>query len=138
MADATAGLQCYRRKGELYGFAVAAAAHLYYGTIVNKNSSGYAKKGANVSGEKALGICETERDNSGGADGAGKAVNVWLDGIFKIQCTGVAITDIGSKVYVVDNQTVQTSAMGSGYVELGEIVGVAATNYADVKINYFA
>lgn len=100
-----------RRDGEIISVGVAATAKIFAGSIVCKNSSGYAVPGSDTAGLVTLGRAEEYVDNSAGADGD-KAILV-RKGCFKFGGSGFTVADIGKPLFVSDDQTVALSTANS-------------------------
>jgi hypothetical protein len=83
---------------------------IYAGSIVAVNSSGVAVPAADATGYDVVGRAEVYQDNTGSGYSSTKTINV-RRGVFQWE-NGDSITDadIGSLVYVTDDQTVQKGA----------------------------
>lgn len=97
-----------RRDGNQMEPPVAAATRIWGGSIVCINSSGYAVPGATSTTLKAAGVAEVRADNSAGAAGdirvpVRKGVHRFAN---SAAGDAIALADIGSTCYVVDDQTV--------------------------------
>lgn len=133
MADATAAREDLRQDGVLTQYKLAAV-KLYKGTLVSLNTSGYAKKGADVASEIFVGVAFETVDNSGGAAGD-KSIRVWQEGTFEfLTSETAAITDIGKKVYIVDNQTVAFVGTTTNDVLVGKITEFVSASKVRVAI----
>lgn len=108
----------------------AAAVHIYKGGWVGLNSAGYAR--ALVAGDRCLGLCEKECDNSAGSAGDLRVKCRTLgDVVFTL--TSVAVTDIGKHVFASADDTLTFTEAGNSYV--GWVVGVDATNKAIIRLD---
>lgn len=91
------------------GFPLAASTHLYVGSLVAINGSGYAVPASADSTLFVVGVAEEEVDNSAGSAGA-KTINQIRRGSFLFtnsSTTGAIVDlDIGRPCYVVDDNTV--------------------------------
>jgi len=132
MAALTQDRDTQQREGIDFEYPVAANAKIYAGSIVNRNSSGYAKPGSDTASEVFLGIAQEQVDNAGGANGA-KSVVVRRKGVFELAASGMAITDIGAAVYVSDDQTVAKTTTNS--VACGKIAGFRSATSVWVDID---
>ncbi|GMV76440.1 MAG: hypothetical protein AMXMBFR78_33890 [Rubrivivax sp.] len=108
MAALTADRLTPRRDGKRVSLPVAASTRLYAGSLVCLNATGYATKGAISTTLKAVGVAVEAADNSGGANGA---INVEVErGTWRFGNSSggdlIALADVGSVCYVVDDQTV--------------------------------
>ena len=108
MAALTQDRSTLRRDGGLIEPPVAAATRIWGGSIVCINAGGYAVPGATATTLKAVGVAEGRADNSAGVAGA-----------IRVRCrkgphrfansaaaAAIALTDVGSDCYIVDDQTV--------------------------------
>ncbi len=97
-----------RRNGNQVAPPVAATTRIWGGSIVCINAGGYAVPGATATTLKAVGVAEGRADNSAGVAGA-----------IRVRCRkgphrfansaaadAIALTDVGSDCYIVDDQTV--------------------------------
>lgn len=97
-----------RRDANQFAFPVAAATKIPGGVIVALNASGQAVNGATSTTLKAVGMSEALADNTAGA--AGDIKVLVRRGCFKFGNSSagdlIALADVGSSCYIVDNQTV--------------------------------
>jgi hypothetical protein len=109
MTATTTERDTQRRDGCLAAYGVLANAKVLAGTIACLSATGFAQGGATSTTLKAVGVFEISVDNTGGADGATKAV-VRRDRWFRFGNSSAAdlitVADIGNNAYIVDNQTV--------------------------------
>lgn len=132
MADQTKARDPKFQPGHRVAFK-AAAVNLFMGEIVNINSSGYAKKGADVSGEICAGVCSEDVSNSGGAAGDKDAL-VWQEGCFEFVCASATQAWVGQKVYAVDSQTVALAATTTNDVLVGRVTEFISATAVRVRI----
>ena len=99
--------------GELNEFPVIATDIIYEGAAVGLNGSGYARP--LVAGDKFLGFCEQNVDNSTGAAGD-KRVRVRIAGQAKLNVGSVAITDVGKPVFASDDDTFTLTQSTNSYI----------------------
>lgn len=97
-----------RRAGFDLSLPVAAATKIFAGSIVCVNTSNLATKGITSTTLKAAGVAQEQADNSAGAASDIRvkvARGVWL---MANSSAGdlIALQDIGSTCYIVDDQTV--------------------------------
>lgn len=115
-----------RRDGKLYNVPVATNVKIYAGSIVMKNATGYATKGATATGQIALGRAEAQVDNTGGADGA-KRIDV-RPGVYQFANSSagdlITIANVGATCYIVDDQTVALTNGGNTRSAAGVIIDV--------------
>lgn len=118
-----------KRLGHQLNLPVAASAVIYAGALVCLNSSGFAVKGITSTTLKAAGVARARVDNTGGADGALR-LEVDRQGLhqFANSASGDAITlaDVGSSVYIVDDQTVAKTSGSSTRSLAGKVADVDA------------
>jgi len=109
-------------------YPVAASTKIYKGSLVMINSSGYAIPGADTASCVFVGVAQEQIDNSSGSNGD-KRVTVKRVGCFEFAYGGTAaITDVGTAVYLVDDQTVNAAGSTSNDIKCGVISQVDATN----------
>lgn len=97
-----------RRDGNQVEPPVAATTRIWGGAIVCINAGGYAVPGATATTLRAVGVAEGRADNSAGVAGA---IRVRCrKGPHRFANSGstdaIALTDVGSDCYIVDDQTV--------------------------------
>ena len=114
MPAATEGRMTKRRDGRKMSLPVAANTKLLIGCMVALNTTGVAVHASAIATLKVQGVAETEADNTGGV---ASAIQVQIDrqGWFLFANSAgadqIALTDVGSNCFAVDNQTVaKTSA----------------------------
>lgn len=112
-----------QRAGDEFNHPMAAAAHIFAGSIVVLDASKDAAPGSAATGLIAIGRAEEEKDNSAGS--AGDLTVQVRKGVFSFANDGsIARADIGGSAYIVDDQTVADTD-GTGTRSLaGEIVQV--------------
>lgn len=106
------------KDGELLPVAVAASTKIEAGKMVGANSAGYAVEGADSASVKILGIADETVDNSSGANGD-KTVVIRSGKVFKLDnsaSNAVDVADVGSNVFVEDDETVADVAGTNGIV----------------------
>ena len=131
-AALTDNRQTERKDGAIIDYG-AGVDILYRGGLA-VDSSGYAVAAADTASAKFLGVIYEKVDNSAGSAGD-KNVRIWRKGIFKFAATGMAITDIGKRVYVSDDQTV---TLVPGNVWCGTIVEFESSTAVFVQIDQAA
>lgn len=105
--------------------------HIYEGTLVFVNSSGYATDVVNSGANPFAGIAIKEADNSAGASGAVN-VELWEDGAFVMVGSGFTQGTVGLDIYASDNFTVTTTATSTSYV--GRCIGYISSTKILVQI----
>lgn len=97
------------------GFPVAASTHIYVGSLVAVNGSGYVVPASADSSLAVIGVAEEEKDNSGGSAGA-LALSAIRRGSHLVANSGttdaIVDLDIGRPCYVVDDNTVARTSNG--------------------------
>lgn len=108
-----------------YALGVKASTKIYGGSIV-VNDAGVLAPGRTATGLIALGVADETYDNSSGAASAitGQAIG----GTFRFGNSAltdlIAITDVGSSCYIVDDQTVAKTSASSTRSIAGKIIDV--------------
>jgi predicted RecA/RadA family phage recombinase len=104
-----------RYEGDLISLVVKANTTIYKGSLVTSDAAGYAIPAANTAGTFFMGVAAEHGT-------AGQTIRVYRKGIFNFVAANMAITDIGSRVYVGDSATV-TKTVGNG-IYVGKIMAV--------------
>ena len=132
MTALTTSYEAERQDGEIVDVPVLASATIYKGGIVVDKGTGYASAGTDGSSYLFLGVA-VESATGGDADGT-HTVRVYKTGSYKYTLAGGATqTDLGSRVYISDDQTVGTSATNS--IPCGYVVKVVDSTYVKVRID---
>ena len=97
-----------------------AASKIYKGGLVAINSAGFAKAAADAAGDKVVGVALEEVDNTGGAAGD-KFVVVMTGVAAKLPATAITQAMVGTKMFVVDDQTFD-DATGVNSVDAGVLI----------------
>lgn len=97
-----------KRSSHQFSFPVEASTKIFAGSMVCINTSNNAVKGAASTTLKCVGVATEQADNSAGAAGA---INVPVErGCWRFANStagdAIALTNVGSPCYVVDDQTV--------------------------------
>ena len=108
MVAATADRNTAALLDDLRNSPLAASVKVFMGTILMRNAAGYLTKGATATGCFGVGRAEAPADNSAGAAGT---LNInWRPGVFRFANSTagdlIALADIGTKCWIVDDQTV--------------------------------
>ena len=90
---------------------------VYRGTLVCLNTAGYLVAGQDTADFRFAGVALEKKDNSAGANGD-LSVRVERSGLFRFAASGMAITDVGKRAYISDDQTV---TLTPGHVFCGVI-----------------
>ena len=95
---------------------VDASTTIYGGSICFIDaSSGYIEDDTNSGANFLAGIAVKTYDNSSGSAGDVQA-EFWDTGKFLLTGSGLAVTDVGSKVYASDNYTITTTSTNNTYI----------------------
>lgn len=108
------------KQGDYAAYPVKTGVKIYAGSIVAVGTDGYAIPGADTAGYRFVGVSRDFVDNTGGASGA-LSVEVWRKGCFELASAGMARSNTGDKVYIVDDQTVGLAATTVNDVPCGMI-----------------
>lgn len=116
-----------RRDGDLVTYPVAASTTIYAGALVVMDA-GYAKPGTVDTGLVAVGRAEARVDNSSGSNGD---LDVTVrHGVFRwansAAADAIALSEVGSTCYIVDDQTVAKTDGSSARSAAGTVVDVDA------------
>ena len=115
MAALTADRRIWAKStGRSVSLRVAAGVRIHQGGLVGCNAAGFAKPAADVESERVIGVAHEAVDNTEGADGA-EAVRTHK-GVFRFAnstANPVAQSQIGTVVYVEDDQTVSATTASS-------------------------
>jgi hypothetical protein len=128
MAATTVDRATQRRDGVQFSFPVAASTKIPAGVMVAINASNLAVNGATSNALKCVGVSEALADNSAGG---ASAINVKVRrGLhqFANSASGdlIALADVGSVCYMVDNQTVAKTSNSSARSVAGTVRDVDA------------
>jgi hypothetical protein len=109
------------RDGIISAHPVKASTAIYKGSLVCADSTGYAVPGDDAAGLTLLGVAIEAANNASGANGD-VSVRVQAAGVFSFAKSGtIAQADLGSALYVVDDQTVGLSAAVSNNIAAGRL-----------------
>ena len=116
------------REGAVLSVPVKAGATIHAGSLVARESGGYAKPATAAAGLTALGRAEQAIDNSAGSDGD-KFVLVRA-GVFRWNnsagSAAISAPDIGADCFMVDDQTVAKTSSGDTRSRAGTVIGIDA------------
>jgi hypothetical protein len=109
------------RDGLFTAHPVKASAHIFKGSLVCADSSGYAVPGADTSGFVFLGVAIEEADNSAGASGE-ITVRVQTSGVFSFAKTGtITQANVGVTLYISNDQTLALAATTTNDIPAGKL-----------------
>ena len=122
------------RDGIVTAHPVKAGAHIYKGSLVCADSTGYAVPGADTADYVFLGVALEEADNSAGQDGS-VLVRVQTAGVCSFAKSG-AITqaDVGAALCVADDQTVGLTATTTNDIPCGRLEAVDGSGGVWVRL----
>lgn len=137
MANATKSVTRDRQEPDISLQAVTASSKIFAGTLVNFDANKNVKKGSDTAGEVFAGVAMHEVDNSDGAAGD-QEIDLYQNGDFIFALSGgAALADIGTEVFVLDDQTVAKTAAVTNNVSVGYIVGYIDATYVRVRISVY-
>lgn len=111
MTALTADKDVDRKLSGLQSIPVEDDVVIYKGALVNTNSSGYLKAGADTITEKFMGIAYEKKDNSvSGHSQGGISCRVHTEGVFLLVCTSITQAMVGQYLFLKDDQTVDDSS----------------------------
>ena len=134
-----------RKEGQLIRYPLAAGAHVYKGALVCVvTATGLLAAGADAAGVVCVGVAHEEGNNVAGAvqydgtvtSGAAGAVSVRVEktGVYLYHKTGAVQTDVGKTAFLVDDNTVATTATTDS-VHCGVVCGLVDTGMVAVRID---
>jgi hypothetical protein len=128
MAALTGDRNTVERQSKVFSFPVKAASKIFAGSLVVVDATGFAVKATVATTHKCVGRAEEQVDNSAGANGD-KVVKV-ARGCFRFANSAagdlIALVDVGSPCYLVDDQTVAKTTGGATRSVAGTIRDVDA------------
>lgn len=135
MAALTDDYEAKRQDGDIIDVKVKGSTTIYKGALVVDKGTGYAEPGVDGDGYTFLGVAVEQSDNSGGSDGDAY-VRVYKNGTFQYSKASAAQTDLGTAMYIHDDQTVGTSSTNS--VLAGYCVDIVDSSTVKVRIDLAA
>lgn len=126
-----------RQEGNILSYPVLNGVKLVEGSLISTNAAGYAVASSDTTAHDFVGVCDETIDNTNGTAGAVR-VKVWTYGVIDLVANFAAVAaDVGTLVYVVDNQTVDKAAITTNDVLVGRIVEVVSASKLRVSITPF-
>ncbi|MEW5875816.1 MAG: hypothetical protein AB1752_11635 [Candidatus Zixiibacteriota bacterium] len=109
---------------------------LYKGAFIMIDTNGYAVAGADTASCKYVGVCVEQCDNSAGSAGdvEVKVETGALGREVKCAVTSVDQADVGSILYISDDQTLTDKGTASNDVAAGVMVEYVSASVAWVKV----
>lgn len=115
MTALAADLEVQEQEGKLVSMPVVASDIIYKGAMVIVDAAGYVAPAAPTASTFFAGIAYEQADNSSGSAGAINC-RVMAKGSFLLTGSGLAQSDVGSLVYVTDDQTISTSQASNAQI----------------------
>lgn len=106
MANQTTSRDDQRKDDVLEAYGVKTGTTIYKGALVAVDATGYAVPAVGTA-VRVVGVAYETVANTGASGSV--TVRVWRSGTFQFNASGMAVTNIGAKVYVTDDNTVQLS-----------------------------
>lgn len=133
MSALTTDYEAKRRDCEFQIYPVKANAIIYKGALVVDKGNGYAEPGADGSGYLFLGVA-IEAVTGGTSDGS-KEIRVYKDGSYEYHKASAGQTDIGTVMYIHDDNTVGASSTNS--IACGTVVEYVDSTHVRVMIDNY-
>ena len=132
MTALTDNYEAKRKDSEIQSYPVKGSTTIYKGALVVDLGTGYASPGDDGSAYAFLGVAVEKADNSSGADGA---INVRVNktGSYIYAKSTSAQTDIGTLMYIHDDQTVGASSTNS--IAAGYVVDIPSSSTTRIRID---
>lgn len=122
------------REGDILGFPVKESQTIYAGAMACSDATGYVLPGGDTSGHIFEGIALRQYDNSSGSSGDLTA-ELRRRGLFKMTfATEIAVTDLGTAVYIADDNNVDVAGNVTHDIYCGVIAEFIDTTHAWVDI----
>ena len=110
MAALTANRNTPMKGRQQQSYPVEASTHIYKGSLVGLDASGYLVPMSATTGLICVGRARKEADNSTGA--AGAIICPTEEGVFQWGGSGFTVTSVGALVYALDDNNVTLTATG--------------------------
>lgn len=130
MANLSAAREDQRKDDELVAFPVKTGVTIYKGALVGVDATGYAKPAATTD-KRIVGVAY-ETVAAGAAASGTSTCRVSRKGSFQFAGSGLAITNVGDKVYVTDDNTVTTVATAT--IQVGVVTEFLSATSVRVAI----
>lgn len=135
MADVSANRDPQTKAGELQSYLVEDNVHIFSGTGVCVNTSGYATPMGDDSGSVFVGVAIQEIDNTlTGHSQGGKRVRVRMVGNAVFTKATAAQTDLGLPVYAGYDGTVVVAGSSTNKVFVGTIIEIISSSLVRVQL----
>lgn len=129
MANQTAVRDSQRKDDVLLAYPMGAV-KIWKGSLVSVNSSGYVNR-AVTTDKRVVGVAYETIDNTAGSNGSA-TIRVDRNGTHVFNCSGLTQANVGDKVYVTDDNTVQTSATST--IVVGVVTEFLSSTSVRVKV----
>ena len=133
MAALTEDKNVVEKDGKLVAMPVVASDIIYRGALLKINAAGFLAPCAAEAGAVFAGVSYEKCDNSSGSAGDVECRSI-TEGLFLLEGSGFAQSDVGSSVYASDDQTISTT-QGANEQEVGKILYFVSATQVYVKIN---
>lgn len=133
MTALTAAREAKRQASDYAIYPVAKSTKIYKGGLVVSKTDGYAYPGKDGSGYEFLGVAAENGDNSGSATDGAVEVRVYKTGIFQFTKASATQTDVGTIMYIHDDQTVGSTSTNS--VACGYCTAIVDSSTVKVRID---
>jgi len=138
MAALTADLELEMRgAGKIRSFDVTANDTIYKGSLVSIDTDGFALPSTDTAAYRFVGIAVEQADNTGGSDGDIE-VKVYTEGCFKLTGVSLAQANVGTILYVNDDNSVEDGTGAAQDCAVGMLVKYISATSGWVEINHRA
>jgi len=121
--------------GDTLALPVKASTTIYAGALVCVDSTGYAVPAGDTAGHSFVGVATAQADNANGSAGD-VSVIVRRKGRYMLDYAGTATqADVGAKVYVADDQTIDLIADTTNDILVGIIARMEASSKLWIEID---
>jgi hypothetical protein len=141
----SADLEAMRQDGEIISYFLAANTMVYKGGMVAVNANGYLVPATSSANYNFVGVALEDGNNLTGAvqyfgvpvgnglDG-GLSIRVYKTGTFKFAVTSDAQTNVGTPMYVVDDNDL-TPSSGSNSLLAGYVTDIVDATHVRIRID---
>lgn len=133
MTVLSANLDTKRQDGEIVSYPVKGSATIYKGALVVDLGDGYASAGSDAGAYTFLGVAVEKSDNSGSETDGDESVRLYKTGTYVFTKGSAEQTDIGTAMYIKDDQTVAASSTNS--ILAGYVVDVPSSSTVRIRID---
>lgn len=122
----------FREDGDLE-LPVKASQHIYQGSIVCVDATGFVVVGSDTAGLVPQGVAMHEADNSSGSDGDQKVL-IQTGKREQFSCSGASQAWVGQDACIVDDNTVALAATTTNDIVIGKIVKFISSTKVEVRM----